>query len=414
MIRAALARQILFRLVFARIRGGVLTIRDGAETHVFGDPAGDLRATVVVRDRRAFAWTLRGSTGWGEGYVEGLWTTDDLVGLARLTCRNLPALDAVRRRWHWALGRAQRLGALVPRNTRRGARANISAHYDLGNDLFASFLDETMMYSCAWFPSPGATLHEAQVARLDRICDQLRLGPDDHLLEIGSGWGAMAIHAAATRGCRVTTTTISVEQHALTVERVRAAGLEDRIDVLLSDYRDLEGKYSKLVSLEMIEAVGWQYFPAYFRTCSRLLTPDGAMFLQAIVIDDDAYELEKASKSFANTHVFPGGCLPSEHLIAELLDDETDMTTAWRDDITDHYPRTLAIWRRRFNEAWPALEGNGYDDRFHRLWNVYLAISEAGFRERRIRDLQLLFAKPGFHGTRARRAEAGDQQHALA
>ena len=327
-IRAALARRLLFRLVFERIAGGRLTILDGGRRYEFGDPADGLDATVTVHDRRAYAWTLRGSTGWGEGYVEGLWTTDDLVGLARLACRNLPALDAVRRRWHWALGRLQRLAALVPRNTRRGARANISAHYDLGNDLFASFLDETMMYSCAWFPSPEATLHEAQLARLERICEQLELGPDDHLLEIGSGWGAMAIHAAATRGCRVTTTTISVEQHALAVERVRAAGLEDRVEVLLSDYRDLEGTYSKLVSLEMIEAVGWQYFPTYFRTCSRLLEPDGAMLLQAIVIDDDAYEVEKASKSFANTHVFPGGCLPSERLIGELLDNETDMTEA--------------------------------------------------------------------------------------
>jgi cyclopropane-fatty-acyl-phospholipid synthase len=202
----------------------------------------------------------------------------------------------------------------------------------------------------------------------------------------------MAIHAAATRGCRVTTATISVEQHELAVERVRAAGLEDRIEVLLSDYRDLEGTYSKLVSLEMIEAVGWQYFPTYFRTCSRLLADDGAMFLQAIVIDDDAYEIEKASRSFANTHVFPGGCLPSELLI-ERLGADNSLPVRSCDDITASYARTLELWRERFNSAAPLLHELGYDDRFDRLWNFYLAFSEAGFRERRIRDLQIVLAK---------------------
>jgi cyclopropane-fatty-acyl-phospholipid synthase len=338
------------------------------------------------------------------------------VELTRIAARNMPALDRVRRRWHPVLGRAQRLGRLVPRNSRRGARANISAHYDLGNELFAAFLDERLMYSCAYFPHPEATLEEAQLAKLERICRQLELGPDDHLLEIGTGWGGMAIHAAAEHGCRVTTTTISREQHAYATARVRELGLADRVTVLDRDYRDLTGRYSKLVSIEMIEAVGWQYFPVFFERCSSLLAADGLMLLQAIVIDDDAYEVEKASKSFANTHVFPGGCLPSERVIGDLVAARTDMRRHWGDDITPHYAETLRLWRERFDRAAPDLARRGYDERFRRLWTFYLSFCEGGFRERRIRDVQLVFAKPGHRARRpaGTRADAGRGEPALA
>lgn len=241
------------------------------------------------------------------------------------------------------------------------------------------------------------SLDEAQLAKLDRICDRLLLGPDNHLLEIGSGWGGMAIHAARRSGCRVTTTTISKAQHELATRRVKEAGLEDQVTVLLEDYRDLEGRYDRLVSVEMIEAVGWQYFDQYFRRCDQLLTDDGAMLLQAITIRDDIYEIEKAAKSFANTHVFPGGCLPSEGLIASCLGRVTSMRQVWIDDITAHYPPTLAAWRERFFTAWERLRDHGYDERFRRLWDFYLSSSEAGFRERRIGDVQALFAKPKWH-----------------
>jgi cyclopropane-fatty-acyl-phospholipid synthase len=290
---------------------------------------------------------------------------------------------------------------LLPRNTRDGAAANISAHYDLGNTLFESFLDQRLIYSCAYFPEPGATLEQAQLAKLERICARLELGPDDHLVEIGSGWGGLAIYAAAEHGCRVTTATISREQHAYATERVREAGLSDRVEVLLRDYRDLEGTYDKLVSIEMIEAVGWQYFPAFFAKCAELLRPDGAMFLQAIVIRDDLYGAEKASRSFANKHVFPGGCLPSLGVIAEL-GGRNGIPAAWSEDISSHYPPTLAAWRDRFNDAWPRLRGLGYDERFGRLWNFYLGFSEGGFRERRIRDVQMLLAKPHWQATKRR------------
>jgi len=384
----------MFRLLRGT-HGGRLELDEGDRVYGFGPRDAELQARVKIHDRRAYAWTLRGSTGLGESYIEGLWSCDDLVSLSRLCCRNLPALDRWRRTFHPVMGPLQRAWTLVPRNTRFGAAKNISAHYDLGNTLFESFLDETMSYSAAYFPAAESTLEEAQLAKLERICDALCLGPGDHVVEIGTGWGGLAVHAAATRGCRVTTTTISREQHSYAVECVRKEGLSDRVEVLLRDYRDLEGSYDKLVSIEMIEAVGWQYFPDFFAKCSELTRPGGAMFLQAITIEDDAYEVEKASKSFANTHVFPGGCLPSLGLITEL-GARNGMPATRVDDITAHYARTLEIWRRRYNDAAPRLASLGYDERFQRLWNFYLAFSEGGFREQRIRDLQIVLAKPGW------------------
>jgi cyclopropane-fatty-acyl-phospholipid synthase len=381
--------------VLKGVRAGRIEVLEGGRRRVFGPADAELRATVTVNDPAAWRGPLRGSVGLGEGYVAGLWETDDLVALIRIAARELRTLDGLRGAVARPRGALHRLRRLVPENTRPGARENIAAHYDLGNDLFESFLDERMMYSCAYYPSWEATLEEAQVAKLDRICERLQLGPDNHLLEIGTGWGGMAIHAARTTGCRVTTTTISRAQHQLATRRVRAAGLEGQVTVLLEDYRDLEGRYDRLVSVEMIEAVGWQYFDEYFRRCDELLTDDGLMLLQAITIGDRIYEVEKAAKSFANTHVFPGGCLPSEGLIASCLARVTSMRQVWIDDITAHYPPTLATWRERFFDAWERLRGLGYDERFRRLWDFYLSSSEAGFRERRIGDVQALFAKPG-------------------
>ncbi len=378
-----------------RLRSGRIEVVEGGRARAFGPGDAELRATVRVRDPAAWTGPLRGSLGLGETYVDGLWETDDLVSLIRIAARELQRPGRLRAAVARPRGLLHRARGLVPENSRRGARENISAHYDLGNDLFAAFLDERMMYSCAWFPEEGASLEQAQLAKLERICERLQLSPDDHLLEIGTGWGGLAVHAAREHGCRVTTTTISREQHALAQRRVREAGLEDRVTVLLEDYRDLEGSYDKLVSVEMIEAVGWQHFDEYFRRCDELLAPDGLMLLQAITIDDRIYQAEKAAQSFANTHVFPGGCLPSNGLIADCLERVTSMRPVWTEDITAHYPPTLAAWRERFLAAWDQLRARGYDDRFRRLWTFYLSSSEAGFRERRIGDVQALFAKPG-------------------
>ena len=394
-MRDATARAVV-GAALGRTRGGEIEVVEDGRSRVFGRPS-ELRASVRINDPAAWRGPLNGSIGLGESYVDGLWDTDDLVALIRIAARSL---SRQHRGVSAAVARSRaafhRVRGLVPENTTGGARANISAHYDLGNDLFSSFLDPTMMYSCAYFPREGADLEEAQLAKLDRICERLRLGPDTHLLEIGTGWGGMAMHAARTTGCRVTTTTISRAQHELATQRVREAGLEDRITILLEDYRDLRGTYDRLVSIEMIEAVGWQYFDTYFETCDRLLADDGLFLLQAITVDDRLYEIEKASKSFANTHVFPGGCLPSLKRIAESVGTVTEMREIWLDDITAHYPPTLAMWRERFFASWDKLKTQGYDERFKRLWDFYLSGSEAGFRERRIGDVQVLFAKPSF------------------
>jgi cyclopropane-fatty-acyl-phospholipid synthase len=392
-----LARWIVLRL-FARIKGGELQVLEGTRRMSFGErlPERPLAAVLHVRSERFYRHLLRGSLGLGEAYVDGLWDCDDLVALTRIAALNVGTLDKLRRVFAPLLIPVQRWARWLARNTPVRSRKRIAAHYDLGNELFSQFLDPTMMYSCAVFDPPSATLEEASLAKLERVCAKLELSPSDHVLEIGTGWGGFAVYAAQHYGCRVTTTTISAEQHSYASQRVRAAGLEDRVTLLLEDYRDLQGTYDKLVSIEMIEAVGWQYFPTFFRRCSELLADDGAMLLQAIVIEDDAYEVEKAGKSFMNTYIFPGGCLPSLGVIARSVSRVTDFRQLHVEDITAHYATTLQRWRERFLEAGDQLSELGYDERFRRLWELYLSYCEGGFRERRIQDVQLLLGKPRF------------------
>jgi cyclopropane-fatty-acyl-phospholipid synthase len=396
-----LARRLVLR-VLRRIHGGQLEILEGERSLLFGEFVGDrpLRAVVHVRSARFYRDLLRGSVGLCESYVDGVWECDDLVALTRIAALNVGALDRLRRVLAPVLIPVQRWARWLARNTPRRSRKRIAAHYDLGNELFALFLDRTMMYSCAVFEQPDATLEEASLAKLQRVCAKLKLGAEDHVLEIGTGWGGFAVYAAKQHGCRVTTTTISREQHAYALERVRRAGLQDRVTVLLRDYRDREeldrhGPYDKLVSIEMIEAVGWQYFPTFFRRCSELLRHDGAMLLQAIVIEDDAYEVEKGGRSFINTYVFPGGCLPSLEVISRTVARASDLCEVHVEDITAHYATTLAHWRERFLASAERVAELGYDERFRRLWELYLSYCEGGFRERRIQDVQLLLAKPG-------------------
>jgi cyclopropane-fatty-acyl-phospholipid synthase len=391
------ARWLVLR-VLARIRGGELVIVEGATAITLGVsvPERPLRAVLEVRSERFYRQLLRGSIGLCESYMDGLWECDDLVALTRIAALNVGALDSLRRALSPVLIPLQRWTQWLARNTPVRSRKRIAAHYDLGNELFALFLDRTMMYSCAVFDAPDVSLEEASLAKLERVCAKLDLGPEDHLLEIGTGWGGLAVYAAQNYGCRVTTTTISREQHAYACERVREAGLEERVTVLLQDYRELRGSYDKLISIEMIEAVGWQYFPTFFRRCSELLAGDGAMLLQAITIDDRAYQVEKAGKSFINTYIFPGGCLPSMEIISRSVARVTDLQQVHLEDITAHYATTLERWRERFLEASERLSELGYDERFRRLWELYLCYCEGGFRERRIQDVQLLLAKPGY------------------
>jgi cyclopropane-fatty-acyl-phospholipid synthase len=393
-----LARGIAYALL-RRIGSGSLTvIEDGRPPVTFGE--GAPHAIAHVRSARVWRMLLRGSNGLAEAYAQKLWDSPDPTVVVRVAARNADALDRLRARFTPLLAPAQRARTLINANTRRRRRRDIAAHYDLGNELFELMLDPTMSYSCALFRRPGMSLQEASLAKLDRVCEQLDLGPEDHLLEIGSGWGALALHAARTRGARVTTTTISREQHAYTSEQVRRAGLQKQVTVLLEDYRDLRGRYDKLVSIEMIEAVGWRHFGTFFDRCSRLLEPHGAMLLQAITIDDRAYDVEKASRSFMNTYIFPNGCLPSLEVIERAVRQRTDMSVSRLDDITPHYVQTLRHWRASFEHNAQRLAALGYDERFRRIWRLYLAYCEAGFAERRIGDVQLLLAKPRWSARR--------------
>ena len=387
-----IARFIAERFL-RRLGTGRLVIVEDGDRRVYG--SGPPAATVHVRSPRVWRKLLRGSRGLAESYTQELWDSPDVIAVVRLAARNVEGIDRLRRRLAPLRAPFQRVfGALLRTQTRRRAKRSIAAHYDLGNDLFGLMLDPTMMYSCAVFERPGMTLEEASLAKLERVCERLDLGPDDHVVEIGAGWGGFAVHAASTRGCRVTTTTISREQHDWAVDKVREAGLEDRVTVLLEDYRDLSGTYDKLVSLEMIEAVGWRHFGTFFEKCSSLLAPDGLMLLQAITIDDRAYEVEKAGASFINTYVFPDGCLPSLEVITRCLARRTDMQALGLEDLTPHYAETLRRWRENFLSNAERLEKLGYDRRFRRLWTMYLSYCEAGFAERRIGDVMLLLAKP--------------------
>jgi cyclopropane-fatty-acyl-phospholipid synthase len=403
-----IARWMVHRML-GRVGVGTLVVSEAGERRAFG--SGSPVATFQVHSDRVWPMLLRGSAGLADAYADGLWDSPDLVALVRVAARNAPALDLLRRRFGLILVPLQRARAAVRRSTRRRSRSDIAAHYDLGNELFSRMLDPTMTYSCAVFEDEGMTLEQAQLRKLERICEKLELGAGDRVLEIGTGWGGFALHAAATRGCHVTTTTISAEQYEYVRRRVREAGLEDRIDVVTRDYRDLTGQggYDKLVSIEMIEAVGWRHFGTFFAKCGALLAPGGSMLLQAITIDDRAYAVEKASRSFMSTRIFPGGCLPSLEVIARQVARRTDLQAVDLEDLTDQYVPTLRHWRARFIEHADALARLGYDERFQRIWTLYLAYCEAGFAERRICDVQLLLAKPPWRARAALRTARAEK-----
>ena len=393
-----LARRVCLRLL-ANIQFGSLVIHDGGEAFHFGttDDPTQAHAEVHVHDRTLYRMMLSGgSIASGEAYMQGLWTSPNLVAVMQLFSANLPTLEMLEARQSWPVRLGLKLSHALKRNTHSGSRKNISAHYDLGNDFFRLFLDPTMMYSAALFETDRTGLDAASVAKLDELCRQLELDSGDHLLEIGTGWGGLAIHAASNYGCRVTTTTISKEQYEYARARVRAAGLEDRVTVLCEDYRKLEGSFDKLVSVEMIEAVGHDFYSSYFSRCSQLLKPNGKMVIQAITIADQRYEAARKSVDFIQRYIFPGGSLPSVAVIADHLARDTDMQMVHLRDITRDYALTLAHWRERFLAAQAAVRQLGFDQTFVRMWEFYLAYCEGGFRERIIGTVQLAFAKPGY------------------
>ncbi|WP_122466250.1 SAM-dependent methyltransferase [Pseudomonas viridiflava] len=393
-LTASILRRGVLRQL-AGLRYGQLVVIEGGERHTFGKAGALIQGEVHVLDSAAWGMIAStGSIGAAEAFIHGYWTTPDLTAVVRIFVSNLDVLDAMEGGFarltrpvihglHW-----------LNRNTRKGSQKNIAAHYDLGNTLFEQFLDPTMMYSAAQFLSPDDTLEQAQLNKLERICQKLALKPTDHLLEIGTGWGSMAIYAAQHYGCRVTTTTLSAEQFAYTEQRLNELGLKDRVTLLLTDYRDLTGEYDKLVSIEMIEAVGHRFLPTYFKQCASLLKSDGLMLLQAITIREQRYAQAKRNVDFIQRYIFPGGALPSVAKMLDIVGSDTDMNLLHMEDFGLHYARTLRMWYDNFRHAHVKLTELGYDEYFLRLWEFYLCYCEGGFLERTIGTAQLLLAKP--------------------
>jgi len=371
------------------LQGGTLVIRDQDGAHVLGH--GGEGAHMTIHDQRVWGMVAAGGgNGLGAAYMQGYWDTPDLTGLLRLLARNVDRINRLNAPLDGARQIAGRLRSHRP--TRAADRRNIHAHYDLGNSFFELFLDPTMAYSCAIFEPGDDDLEAASRRKFDRVCDRLRLTADDHLLEIGTGWGGLAIHAARRHGCRVTTTTISREQRDYSGARVAAAGLSDRVTVLDQNYRDLRGTYSKLVSVEMIEAVDWRLYDEFFRSCERLLAPDGLAVLQAIVIEDRAWSSARWREDFIRRYIFPGGFLPSVRSLLDAANRASGLRLVELEDIGANYPITLRHWREALDVNHDRARALGFDEQFLRMWRFYFAYCEAGFLERRISDVHLTFA----------------------
>jgi cyclopropane-fatty-acyl-phospholipid synthase len=377
------------------ITGGHLELRvPGGKVYSFGSPGSDLQAIVEVRDERTFSRAVfGGDIGLGEAYVEGLWTTPDLPSLVRLAVRNMRIFDAGARlpatltRW------VEHIRHGLRRNTLSGSRENIRYHYDLGTDFYSLFLDPTLTYSCAVFESPGASLEEAQIAKYDMICRKLDLSPGDRLLEIGTGWGSFAIHAATRYGARVTTTTISRAQYEHVRQRLGREGLSDRIELLFEDYRRLSGRFDKAVSIEMFEAVGLSYYDPYFSAVDRLLESGGTMLLQTITMNEERFPRYRRQSDFLRRHIFPGGELASVLEIRRSLSRATHLEVIDLEEIGPHYVRTLAAWRQRFLANADRVRALGFPETFIRMWDYYLGYCQGGFAERYIGNAQILLAK---------------------
>lgn len=392
----ALARRVV-RARLESLRNGQIVVSENGRHETYGDVTSDLPLTVqlTIHDPRFYSdIAFGGAVGAGESYIHGRWSCDELTALVRILVKNRDVLldmdsgtarltRPLQKMFHW-----------YNRNTRNGSRRNIAAHYDLGNDFYGLWLDERMMYSSAIFEHADRSLEAASVAKLDRICRKLKLSPDDHVLEIGTGWGGFSIYAAENYGCRVTTTTISSQQHDYARDVIAKAGLEQRITLLQSDYRDLESQYDKLVSIEMIEAVGHEFHDTYFSKCCELLKKDGLMLLQAITIADQHYERAKKTVDFIKRYIFPGGCLTSVTAMSDTLTRVTDMRIVDLEDIGPHYATTLRRWHERFSDSIDQVRGMGFSEEFIRMWQYYLCYCEGAFMERAIGNVQMLMMRP--------------------
>jgi cyclopropane-fatty-acyl-phospholipid synthase len=395
---ARLGRRLMFAQLGAFTRGELRVVEPDGRAVTFGRRSADfdVGCTLYVNHPQMWADAAFGGTvGAGEAYIRGLWRSDDLTSLVRIFVANREQMNRMDSRWSFVSRPLLKLFHWANRNSKNGSARNIAAHYDLGNDLYELMLDETMAYSCAIFPRADASLSVASTAKFEAVCRKLDLKRTDHVLEIGTGWGGFAIHAVERHGCRVTTTTISAAQRDYALKKIAERNLSDRITVLLQDYRDLEGQFDKLVSIEMIEAVGAEFLDGYFRHCSRLVKPDGAMLLQAITIQDQYYERALKSVDYIQRYVFPGSFIPSIEAMSRSVARTTDFKIFHLEDIGPHYAQTLRLWRERFSRNLAKVRQLGYPESFVRLWEYYLCYCEGGFLERQLGTVQMLLTKPG-------------------
>ena len=381
---------------FKNLKTGHISVNDGDETFTFGDSSSDEKVSVDIHSQEFYVMTgSGGALGIAEAYVAGYWSSDDVVKLFQIILRNRDILLSLEKGFAKLVKPINKMIHRGRQNTLKGSKENILAHYDLSNDFYKLWLDPSMTYSCAFFNNDSVTLEEASIEKLDRICRKLDLSEDDSVLEIGTGWGSFSIHAAKNYGCKVTTTTISDAQFDYARSRIKDEGLESKITLINKDYRDLDGKYDKIVSIEMIEAVGHEYIPDYFSKLSSLLKNNGLVALQGITYNDQNFEVYKNSVDFIKKYIFPGSCLISIAQIIDVIKKDTDLAMVDMEDITKHYAVTLNRWRKNFMDVIPKVKEMGYSQAFINMWEFYFLYCEAGFSERNIGDVQMIFAKSG-------------------
>ena len=392
------------RILFKKLKGlktGELTIVDGSKIHVFGIPNSELKATLTVSSQEFYVFLGSGGTnGAAEAFTAGYWSADNLVQLIQLIIKNKKTMDGLESGLARLTNPITKIIHKLRQNTLKGSKSNILAHYDLSNDFYQLWLDSTMTYSSGIFPNKKSSMRDASIEKLDRLCRKLNLNSDDHVLEIGTGWGSFATHAAKNYGCKVTTTTISDNQFNYVAELVSKENLDNKITLLNQDYRELEGSFDKIVSIEMIEAVGSDYVPGFFEKASSLLKKNGLMALQGITYNDPDFDAYKNSVDFIRKYIFPGSCLISAAQVEKAIKEKTDLVMVDSEDITLHYARTLEIWRKDFEKVLPQVRELGFSDPFIRIWIFYLVYCEAGFLENLIGDFQFIFAKPDSQNTK--------------
>jgi cyclopropane-fatty-acyl-phospholipid synthase len=388
--------RILVHSVLSKLTYGQLEIVEASKHHFFPNDNNDekMKGKLIVHDISLYRDFVKGgSIGAAEAFIEGKWSSPNLTNVIRIFAKAQQATDSLEQNKSWINRIKNSLNHWKNRNTQSGSKKNILAHYDLGNELYTRFLDPSMMYSSAIYPSESASLEEAQQHKLKTICEKLQLSEGDHLLEIGTGWGGLAIYAAQNYGCKVTTTTISDAQHLYTKDLIEKCKLDDKVTLLKKDYRELTGSFEKVVSIEMIEAVGYEYLPSFFKQCNDRLKDGGKLLIQSITIADQRFDYYRNNVDFIQRYIFPGGFLPSVNNLSQHITKHSSLVMESLDDIGLDYAKTLADWRKNFLVSWPELTTLGYDDTFKRLWLYYFAYCEGAFLERSTSTVHLLARK---------------------